>query len=237
MYPDALAHIDLKADAAPDEVKLRLRRGVTVAGRVIARDGAPVVDAIVLGRSYRPYSTISGPRASMNSSVHQIPFMPFTGGVPKIRVRDGRFEIPGCDPEKPYSFYFFDRQHQLGATVELTGKSAQNGPLTVQLVKCGAATVRYKDAQGKPVVNSAGDTLFLVMSPGTDLPGADSNLADLVYYMTLDPERARGLRSDIDGRVTFVSLIPGATYRLRNHDFTAESGKTIELPDLTLPRR
>ena len=35
-----------------------------------------------------------------------------------------------------------------------------------------------------------------------------------------------------EGRVTYVSLIPGATYRLRKHDFKAVAGKTIELPDL-----
>jgi RNA polymerase sigma factor (sigma-70 family) len=233
MYPDAVAHIDLKADAAPDDVKLRLRRGVTVAGRVIGPDAAPVASAIVLGRSYRPYTTISGPRTSMNNGATWHSFMAFGGRVPKIKVRDGRFEIPGCDPDRPFIFHFFDREHQLGATVELFGKSDQNGPVTVQLEKCGTATVRYKDAQGKPVAGYAGDALLLVMSPGTDLPGADPAVADMDLYTNLDPERSRELRSDADGRVAYVSLIPGATYRLRNHDFTAEAGKTIELPDLT----
>ena len=42
-----------------------------------------------------------------------------------------------------------------------------------------------------------------------------------------------GPRSDEQERVTFPSVIPGATYRLPGAamDITAEAGKTIELPD------
>ena len=238
MYPDALARIDLKAGAAPVEVNLRLRRGVTVAGKVTGPDGAPVANAIVLGRTYRPYRMDSSPLTLINGNATRHPFMGYNGNPPKINVRAGQFEIPGCDPETPFTFYFFDRQHQLGATVELSGKSAQNGLVTVQLQKCGSATVRFKDAQGKPAAGSAVDALILVVSPGTDSPGAETNVADIAVQMSLDPERSKGLRSDADGRVTYVSLIPGATYRLRDRDFKAEAGNTIELPDLTLrPRR
>jgi hypothetical protein len=33
----------------------------------------------------------------------------------------------------------------------------------------------------------------------------------------------------------FVSLIPGARYRFRGHEFTPEAGTTIDLPDITIP--
>jgi hypothetical protein len=33
-----------------------------------------------------------------------------------------------------------------------------------------------------------------------------------------------------------VSLIPGATCRFRGHDLNAEAGKTIDVPDVTIPR-
>ena len=68
-----------------------------------------------------------------------------------MKVRDGRFEIPGCDPEKPPTFHFFDREHELGAMVELSGKTAAHGPVTVQLQPCGAVKVRFTDPQGKPI--------------------------------------------------------------------------------------
>ena len=235
MYPDALAHIDINPDTVPENVKLQLRRGVTVAGRVIGPDGHPITSAIALGRTYIPYK-VSG-----------TPFNFFTGNAPQIKVREGRCEIPGCDPEKPYTFHFLDREHQLGATVELSGKSARNGPVTIRLENCGTAKVRYKDPQGKPIAGFTGDPLMLIITPGADLNARpDQIMADMLYQSNLDSERLRRLRTDADGLITWSSLIPGAKYRLPRHDFdilrghdlefTAEAGKTIDLPDVTIPR-
>ena len=226
MYPDALAHVDLKPDETSHQVTLRLRRGVTVAGRIVGPDGTPLARAIAFGRSHVPYLGI---RAFVGGA--------FNGIVPEIKVRDGRFQIPGCDPAKPYTFHFFDREHQLGATVELTGQSARNGPVVVHLQKCGAARVCYKDPQGKPISGHQPDHLTLIITPGTNAPARDRPMADTVFQVNLDTQRVRGLRTDADGRVTMVSLIPGARYRFRGHDFTAEAAKTIDLPDVTLSRR
>ncbi|MGO9469602.1 MAG: sigma-70 family RNA polymerase sigma factor [Isosphaeraceae bacterium] len=231
MYPDALAHTDLKPDETLHEITMRLRRGLTVAGRVIGPDGNPVAKAIAFGRTYVPYRGSGAP------------FISFNGNAPEIKVRDGRFEIPGCDPEKPCTFHFFDREHQFGATVKLAGKSARNGPVIVQLERCGAARVRYKDPQGKPIVGYQPDAsrrmqdqLILIITPGTESPVSDRTMADYEFQGNLDTQRLRGLRTDADGRVTMVSLIPDATYRFRGHDFTALAGKTIDLPDVTVPR-
>jgi RNA polymerase sigma factor (sigma-70 family) len=230
MYPDALAHIDPRPDEPSREVTMRLRRGVTAVGRVVGPDGQPVAKAIAFGRTYVPYRTGA-------------PFVSFNGSAPEINVRDGKFEIPGCDPQKPYTFHFFDREHQLGATLELTGKSNQNGPVVVQLQKCGAAQVRYRDSRGKPVAGyqpaasrQLQDQLALIITPGTDTPVRDKTMADIEYQVNLDTQRMRGLRTDADGRVIMESLIPGATYRFHGHDFTCEAGKTIDLPDVTISR-
>ena len=56
LYPDALAHLDIKPGTATHEVTMRLRRGVTVQGRVIGPDGKPNNDAFALSRAYTPYS-------------------------------------------------------------------------------------------------------------------------------------------------------------------------------------
>jgi hypothetical protein len=95
MYPDALAHVDLKPDQTSHQVTMRLRRGVTVAGRVVGPDGAPLARAIALGRSYIP-----------ELGLRNFSGGAFNGLLSEIKVRDGRFEIPGCDPEKPCTFYF-----------------------------------------------------------------------------------------------------------------------------------
>ena len=80
------------------------------------------------------------------------------------------------------------------------------------------------------------DQLILIITPGTESPVSDRTMADYEFQGNLDTQRLRGLRTDADGRVTMVSLIPDATYRFRGHDFTALAGKTIDLPDVTVPR-
>jgi beta-lactamase regulating signal transducer with metallopeptidase domain len=229
LYPDALAHLDIKPGAATHEMALRLRRGVTVPGRVIGPDGSPIAEAFAMGRTYAPYDE------------NRFDFMPFNGGGPRLKVRDGRFEIPGCDPDKPSPFHFLDVKNQLGATVEISGRSAATGPVTVQLQKCGSARVLLKDAGGKPLANHPADefpvNMILIITPGADFGAEDKTNADMEFQVNLDPERNRHLRTGPDGRATFVSLIPGARYRFRGHEFTAEAGKTIDLPDITVGGR
>ena len=137
LYPDAHAVLDIKDGEAPRPIDLRLRRGVTVTGRVVAPDGRPVAEAFAIGRSYVPY----GERA-YNMSVGN-------GDPPRIEVKDGRFEIPGCDPNKPVAFYFLDRKDRLGATVEISGQSAARGPVTVRLRPTASARFALKRGDGK----------------------------------------------------------------------------------------
>ncbi len=108
------------------------------------RGDAPARAAAAAGRdrrraaSSRPTASRS-PRlpcsggATRPTGEHGFPLVGFNGDPPQIEVKDGRFEIPGCDPDKPSTFYFLDLKDQLGATVELSGKSAAAGPVTVRL--------------------------------------------------------------------------------------------------------
>jgi beta-lactamase regulating signal transducer with metallopeptidase domain len=228
MYPDALAHLDLKREETTHPVELRMRRGVTVKGRAIGPDGAPIAEAFAMGRTYVPYSR------------YRRPFAPFSGVGPQLPVRDGRFEIPGCDPERMYTFHFLDVTHQLGATVEVSGKSAATGPVTVKFEKCGSARVRFKDPDGKPVAGRDADEfpgwMTLIITPGAEFD-AESTNADMEFQVNLDHRRNGDQRTGPDGCATYVSLIPGARYRYRGHEFTAKAGQTIDLPDVTVARK
>ncbi len=200
LYPDALAHLDLKPGAATHDIEMRLRHGVTVQGRVIGPDGGPIDEAFAMGRTYTPYNE------------NRFAFMPFNGGGPQLKVRDGRFEIPGCDPGKPATFHFLDVKHQLGATAEISARSPETEPVTVRLQKCGSARVLFKDSTGKPLVNHPADNvsndMILIITPGADFGARDKTNADMEFQVNLDPGRNRDLRTGPDGRVTFVSLIP-----------------------------
>jgi hypothetical protein len=227
LYPDALAHLDIKPGTASQEVTMRLRLGMTIQGRVIGPDGAPIAEAFAISRAYTPYDEFG------HAFVHFVP-----GSVPRIQVRDGRFEVPGCDPEKSLPYYFLDAKHRLGATVEISGKSAAAGPVTVRLQECGSVRVRLKDAEGKPLVNHPADEspdfMILLITPSADWGTMGKTNADMEMQVNLDSEHHGNLSTGPDGRVTFVNMIPGAPYRFRGHEFTAEPGKTIDLPDITV---
>jgi RNA polymerase sigma factor (sigma-70 family) len=233
MYPNAHVSLDIPDSEATHPLELKLRRAVTITGRVLTPDGKPVAEAFALGRSYtfyREYTRLMGV------------FSP----PPYIAVKDGRFEITGCDPDQPGTFYFLDVKDQLGATVELSGRSAASGPVTVQLQPTATARSLLKDADGKPlanheVANGSIDPL-LVIAPGPyseqlsakfeldDTPG------DFAHQVDLDPAHNEGLRSGPDGRVTIANLIPGARYRFRDREFTPGPGQAIDLDNIAVDR-
>ena len=232
IYPNAHASLDLKDGEATHPLEIRLRRGITVTGRVVGPDGKPVAEASAFGRSYTPYRE------------YTFPLVAFNGEAPRIAVKDGRFEIPGCDPDKPGTFYFLDLKDQLGATVELPGQSAADGPVSVRLRPTATARFLLKDADGKPLANHQVDDwsidLRLVITPGPDFGELNSHPdltpGDFTDQVELDPVRNRGLRSGPDGRVTMVNLIPGARYRYRGREFTPEPGQTIDLGEIVVAK-
>src|SRR5262249_7258515 len=121
-YPDALVSLNLKPDAAPHEVAVTLRRGVTLSGRVLGPDGKPVAQAEMICRSFIPHGY------TLNPVYHK-------------EVKDGRFELPGCDPEKTTEVFFFDAKNRLSAVVQLSSKDAGKSA-TVVLHPDGSATAR-----------------------------------------------------------------------------------------------
>lgn len=64
--------------------------------------------------------------------------------------------------------------------------------------------------------------------------------SDAIHFSNLDHDRYRDLKTDADGRMTFPTLIPGATYRISVYnqpvktqvEFTVRSGELKDLGDL-----
>ncbi len=231
-YPDAHVALDIPEGEATRNLEVRLRRGVTVTGRVVGPDGKPVASAFVFGRSYVPYRE------------NIFPLVGFNGSPPTIEVKDGRFEIPGCDPERPSTFYFLDTKDRLGATVELSGRPASGEPVTVRLARTATAQILMVGPDGKPIADhDYGDwptDLTLVITPGPDFGELNANFdltpADHAYHVNLDPSGYRGGRSGPDGRATLINLIPGAHYRFHGREFTPEPGQTVDLGEARIER-
>src|SRR5207244_1660383 len=90
---NGLAALNSKRGAEPPEIKITLRRGVTVKGRLVGPDGKPVAKAKMLCR------------LAVASTVGY-------AGLYPVDVSEGRFELPGCDPDKTYPVYFLDAKNQ-----------------------------------------------------------------------------------------------------------------------------
>jgi beta-lactamase regulating signal transducer with metallopeptidase domain len=231
-YPDALRKLSPKPDEGPIDLELPLRRGVTVRGHLVDPGGAPVREALLASRWYLSRNGMTVNHTSVFKT-----------------LRGGRFALAGCDPDSSAPVLFLDPTHQRGAALELSGKQAGQD-VTVTLQPCGSARVRILDALGKPVRAGLEPVhLQVVLSPGAswgDIDFGDQKtsplMADAVHMANLDRERYRAIKTDADGRMTFPTLIPGATYRISvlnqrektEIQFTVAPGEAKDLGDLKI---
>jgi hypothetical protein len=225
-YTHAQQELTLSAAENPAEVRLRLVRGETVAGRVIGPDGELAKTAVLL----------CGEKVSPVRDATALP----------LPVRGGHYELPGCVAGRVYPVLFLDAMNSRGAAVDLTaGRGA--GP-EVKLARCGSARVRLLDAKGRPLARHEARLMLLTERslPG-DLPPLE-RAADDHFSFCYDPRHyATDPVSDGEGWLTLPALIPGARYMLEYADvkgvlrytpeFRVEPGEQVLLPDLAIRDR
>lgn len=220
VYAHAIVPVTARKGAAAEPVPVVLRRGVTVRGRVLTAEGKPPARVAVFSR------------LRLDDWDHIVRF-------PDTAV-DGRFELRGCDPKAKYRVLFLDSDARQGATVEIAGKQADEGPVTVQLSPCGRATARLVSATGEPFAKRK-IKVDLIVTPG--VKGGDPHggaMADEIWLRYADPLQYRvEPQSDAKGRLTLPGLAPGATYRFNTQtgvkEFTVQSGKTTDVGDVIDP--
>jgi hypothetical protein len=194
-YPHAVVPMHLKVGAEAAEVKATLRRGVAVRGRVVGPDGKPVKKFAVLCRSYLP------------SGWHQ-----WNTFFNWLEGRDGAFELPGCDPDKAVRAYFWDAEHQCGATADLSPRWKDGEPATVRLEPCGKAVVTCVDLDGRPLPGYRWNALVFQFDPGEYEP-TNTESADRPLEGNWINWNWEDSATDAEGKATIAkNLIPGATY-------------------------
>jgi RNA polymerase sigma factor (sigma-70 family) len=208
-YPDAVIPFETKAGMRALDMAAKLRRGVTIRGKLLGPGDKPVADALMVcwnhldtGGLWKGYDDVSVP------------------------VRDGTFELHGCDPEETYPVYFLDARNKLGATARLSAKEAAGKEVTVRLEPCGSAVVRFVDKEGKPL-KGFHPVPFMVIRPGDKGADADSDFLDNVDTVN----RGRARTADAEGRYTLPVLIPGATYFIPQNPkdlLTVKPGETLK---------
>jgi RNA polymerase sigma factor (sigma-70 family) len=231
IYYHAVIPLDLKPGDKEKELPIVLRRGVTLKARVVGADGKPAKDTILLVSEYKP------PREKF---------------LHPILVRDGKLELPGCDPDRTYHLVLVEHpwltpvfgvealntygqlwlgallgpQVKFGAVVDVSAKKAAAEPVEVRLAPCGSAKVRFVDGDGKPLARHK-PWLQLVV---TDGPTANQAIKDGKFgaeVMTIigQYDDAAEPHADADGVLTLEGLIPGATYRIKK---TMSEGEVVK---------
>jgi hypothetical protein len=232
-YAHDIVAYEAKAGAGALELTATLRPGRTIKGPVAGPAGEPVKDAVILSRQQLD---------SINLTWQQYNF---------IHARDGRFALPGFEPEKSSPVYFLDAEHGWGAAVEFSGQPAAAEP-AVRLQPCGQARVRFVGPDRGPVAKlKLGPYVQLLMTPGSRTSGpvdaGEALWADATYPPNINWNE---FATDSDGRITLTALIPGVPYRISDwstvnvqgkgyqirKDFTVKPGEFLDLGDILIEK-
>jgi hypothetical protein len=192
-FPDALVPLQLQPTDKTQKLAIRLRRGVTLRGRVVGHDGKPVPSALLLAPTYVPQG------------------LEVRGDT--LPVRAGRFELPGCAPGGKVTVWFYDPKKKEGAVAHLTAKAGAEP--VVRLAPCVSARLLLLDRTGAAVGQPRLMTQ-LVLRPGDSVneslqKGTEAGIAvwtTLVFGRDHEPRVGAG-------KAFFPHLIPGAKYAIR----------------------
>jgi RNA polymerase sigma factor (sigma-70 family) len=251
----AVLPLDLTLKGEPKEVKVELRRSVSIRGRIVDPDGKAVKDAIVIVPSELlpagPYPGLPGLALTFG--------IPLGTRITAFATRDGAFELHNCDPDRTYRVFVYSGRAEggmflagrpsqvdavsvvnrliaakdvLGAAADLSAKAAGGKAVEVKLAPCESAEVRFVDGKKQAVKQKV--WLELLVKPG--------EAALLASPYSLGGEKSP-LEPDAAGRITLPGLIPGVTYRLKvltgqegienetafEKEFTVEAGKKTKL--------
>jgi RNA polymerase sigma factor (sigma-70 family) len=191
-YAHDWIELDVKPEIQPEVVTAKLHPAVRIRGRLVDPDGHPVAQA------WMSILSSSDPRHLQSQ-------------VEPLEVKDGQFELVGVNPTESYRVLFLDKKNHRGTLATIAGKQPEGQPVTVRLEACGTATMRFVDADGKPLEK---------LSPQVWVQGTSMRLANGGFLNARNAVRLSVVMagvntdapSDAQGRYTLADLVPGVQY-------------------------
>ena len=196
LYSHSFLALDPQSGGPGLEVRVALRRGAVVNGRVVGPDDKPVAEAWVIS------SAALGPSA---------PAWRFWQANYHGTARGGRFELHGLAQETEIPVFFFDPKAKLGAVAHLSGKMASGGPITIRLQPCGTAVARLVDSEqtsGRPLRRRVPDLDDHHARTGPSEPERRRREAPLRPSRSPLPDRPDQLRTRSDVRHRRTHCVP-----------------------------
>jgi hypothetical protein len=234
-----IVFLNPKLEDAPRALDIKLRRGVTLRGTVLGPDGKRVKQGMVICPKELAPADASGPRV-----------FSLTGPQPSgLILKDGRFELRGCDPERTYRVFVVDAAGGSGGLAyagvmpagalrvrpfggNLPGDFKASAAAVVEIsaarAKGGELTVRLQPCGSAQIrlVDAAGKPSRVI--PWVELEvvperGKQEGERAALAPWALAVSGKTPMTPDAEGRLTIRGLIPGATYRLKAYDFRAKT--------------
>ena len=195
---NVFAHATLEVPpGAEGEVKLAVRRGVTVAGEIVGSNGK-VPAEVTMRHAFPQYSGFTD---NYRFSVY---------------IRHGHFAIHGVPQNGDFPVVFFDAAGDEGKYLFLHGADASQS-VKVQLEKCGSATPHFVDPEGRPAKVQP-QNLFVYLSdqlePGAKVGPMENVLPFSFPAWEFDYAKRGVITTDEQGQIKLTSLVPGLTYKL-----------------------
>ncbi|MDR3620022.1 MAG: carboxypeptidase regulatory-like domain-containing protein [Paludisphaera borealis] len=195
MHPQGFTTVDVPKEGEMKPVEVALRAGVSLEAFVVDPDGHPVDNVTAM------HTGIDAALIDVWNQGHEFP--------------EGKFRIPGADPERTYRVFFLKSDARLGAVTELKYDSTKN-PQLVRLQPTATLRGKIATSGGEPPKGTQANVIMLLGKEKKEYTREELfNDNNVSFYANVLGQRNFYLHDgqpNEKGEFRFEAIIPGAGY-------------------------